>query len=348
MRRAKPDTAEDQRLAQSKARTKNWQRWGTYLPERQWGTVREDYSYNGDVWNSFPYEMGQYRAYRWGEDGLLGWTDRQCRLCFSTVLWNGQDHTLKERLFGLGNPEGNHGEDVKEQFYYLDAMPTHSYCKALYKYPQKAFPYQDLREENKRRGYDQPEYELLDTGIFDDNHYFDIFIEYAKADEEDILIRITAHNRGPETAPLTLLPQLTLRNNWSWKNLEETGNTRPIITRDGPSRVCADHKILGAYRFEPVEGNTLIAERLLFTENDSNMCRLDPNYSGPNHFSKDGFDRYVVHGEESAVKEGSGTKCALLYRLQLEPGASQTLYFRLVRIDDITSVKDAGRTPAQS
>ena len=342
MRRAKPDTAEDQRLAQSKARTKNWQRWGTYLPERQWGTVREDYSHNGDVWNSFPYEMGQYRAYRWGEDGLLGWTDRQCRLCFSTVLWNGQDHTLKERLFGLGNPEGNHGEDVKEQFYYLDSLPTHSYCKALYKYPQKAFPYQDLREENKRRGYDQPEYELLDTGIFDDNHYFDIFIEYAKADEEDILIRITAHNRGPETAPLTLLPQLTLRNNWSWKNLEETGNTRPIITRDGPSRVCADHKILGAYRFEPVEGNTLIAERLLFTENDSNMRRLDPNYSGPNHFSKDGFDRYVVHGEESAVKEGSGTKCALLYRLQLEPGASQTLYFRLVRIDDITSVKDAG------
>ena len=223
--------------------------------------------------------MGQYRAYRWGEDGLLGWTDRQCRLCFSTVLWNSQDHTLKERLFGLGNPEGNHGEDVKEQFYYLDSLPTHSYCKALYKYPQKAFPYDQLRQENKRRGYDQPEYELLDTGIFDDNRYFDIFIEYAKADQEDTLICIAAHNRGPETAPLTLLPQLTLRNNWSWKNLEETGNTRPIITQDGPSRVCADHKILGAYRFEPVEGNTLIAERLLFTENDSNMRRLDPNYS---------------------------------------------------------------------
>ncbi len=337
----KTDSAEDERLAQSKARTKNWQRWGTYLPERQWGTVREDYSYNGDVWNSFPYEMGQYRAYRWGEDGLLGWTDRQCRLCFSTVLWNGQDPTLKERLFGLSNPEGNHGEDVKEQFYYLDSLPTHSYCKALYKYPQKAFPYQQLREENKRRGYDQPEYELLDTGIFDDNRYFDIFIEYAKADEEDTLIRITAHNRGPEAAPLTLLPQLTLRNNWSWKNLEETGNTRPVIAQDGPSRVRAEHKILGAYRFEPVQGNTLIPEQLLFTENDSNMRRLDPNYGGPDHFSKDGFDRYIVRGEEGAVKQGSGTKCAFLYRLQLEPGASQTLYLRLVRIGDVTPAKEA-------
>ena len=336
MRNTKPGTAEDERLAQNKARTTNWQRWGTYLPERQWGTVREDYSYNGDVWNSFPYEMGQYRAYRWGEDGLLGWTDRQCRLCFSTVLWNGQDRTLKERLFGLGNPEGNHGEDVKEQFYYLDSLPTHSYCKGLYKYPQKAFPYEQLREENKRRGYNQPEYELLDTGIFDNNRYFDIFIEYAKSDAEDTLIRITAHNRGPDAASLTLLPQLTLRNNWSWKNLEATGNTRPIITQSGLFRVRAEHKILGAYRFEPVDGNSLLPERLLFTENDSNMHRLDPNYSGPEHLSKDGFDRYLVHGEQNAVKEGNGTKCALLYRLQLDPGVSQTLYLRLVRIDEGT------------
>ncbi len=333
MHSAKPGTAEDERLAQNKARTRNWQRWGTYLPERQWGTVREDYSYNGDVWNSFPYEMGQYRAYRWGEDGLLGWTDRQCRLCFSTVLWNGNDLTLKERLFGLGNPEGNHGEDVKEQFYYLDSLPTHSYCKALYKYPHTAFPYDRLRKENKRRGYDQPEYELLDTGIFDDNRYFDLFIEYAKSDVEDTLVRITAHNRGPEAATLTVLPQLTLRNNWSWKNLEATGNTRPIITQSGPFQVRAEHKILGAYRFEPIHGNKLVPEQLLFTENDSNMRRLDPNYSGPDHFSKDGFDRYLVHGEQNAVKKGSGTKCALLYRLQLEPGASQTLYLRLVRID---------------
>ena len=319
MRDKVPKTVEAQRLAENKARTKNWQRWGTYLPERQWGTVREDYSYNGDVWNSFPYEMAQYRAYRWGEDGLLGWTDRQCRLCFSTVLWNGRDRTLKERLFGLSNPEGNHGKDVKEQFYYLDALPTHSYCKALYKYPQNAFPYEQLREENKRRGYDQLEYELLDTGIFDENRYFDVFIEYAKSDVEDMLIRITAHNHGPDAATLTILPQLTLRNNWSWKNLEATGKTRPIISQIGPFRVRAEHKVLGAYRFEPLDGNAMLPERLLFTENDSNMYRLNPNYNGPDHFSKDGFDRYLVHGEQSAVKETSGTKCALLYRFTLQP-----------------------------
>lgn len=302
-----PKTAEDQRLIENKLRTKNWQRWGTYLPERQWGTVREDYSYNSDVWNSFPYEMAQFRAYRWGEDGLLGWTDRQCRLCFSTVLWNGQDSTLKERLFGLGNPEGNHGEDVKEQFYYLDAVPTHSYCKSLYKYPQNAFPYDQLRKENKRRGYDEPEYELLDTGIFQDDRYFDVFIEYAKSDAEDILIRITAHNRGSDAAPLTIMPQLTLRNNWSWKNLEATGKTRPIISQTGSFCVQAEHKILGAYRFEPLDGNAMLPDRLLFTENDSNMRRLDPNYDGADHFSKDGFDRYVVHGDQNAVKEGSRT-----------------------------------------
>jgi hypothetical protein len=329
-----PKTAEDQRLLENKERTKNWQRWGTYLPERQWGVVREDYSYNGDVWNSFPYEMAQYRAFRWGEDGLLGWTDRQCRLCFSTALWNGKDRTLKERLFGLGNPEGNHGEDVKEQFYYLDAVPTHSYCKALYKYPQAAFPYDQLRYENRRRGYDQPEYELLDTGIFDESRYFDVFIEYAKADEEDTLIRISVHNRGPEAAALTLLPQLTLRNNWSWKNLEATGKTKPIITQTAAAQVRAEHKILGVYRFEPVEGNGLQPERVLFTENDSNMRRLNPNYRGPDHYSKDGFDRYVVHGDEAAVKEVSGTKTALLYRTTIAAGASETLYLRLVRIDD--------------
>jgi hypothetical protein len=249
------------------------------------------------------------------------------------VLWNGQDRTLKERLFGLGNNEGNHGEDVKEQFYYLDAVPTNSYCKALYKYPQSAFPYDRLREENKRRGYDMPEYELLDTGIFDNNRYFDIFIEYAKSDAEDMLIRITAHNRGPEAAPLTIMPQLTLRNNWSWKNLEATGKTKPTISQTGSFQVKAEHKILGEYRFEPLDGNAILPERLLFTENDSNMHRLDPNYNGPDHFSKDGFDRYVVHGDQNAVKEGSGTKCALLYRSVLQPGASQTLYLRLVRVD---------------
>ncbi|WP_263410712.1 MGH1-like glycoside hydrolase domain-containing protein [Terriglobus tenax] len=334
-------TAEDDRLDENKARTRNWQRWGTYLPERQWGTVREDYSYNGDVWNSFPYEMGQYRAYRWGEDGLLGWTDRQCRLCFSPVLWNGQDATLKERLFGLGNPEGNHGEDVKEQFYYLDATPTHSYCKGLYKYPQSAFPYQQLREENRRRGYNDPEYELIDTGIFDESRYFDVFVEYAKAGDEDTLIRLTAWNRGPDAAPLTLLPQLTLRNNWSWKNLEETGNTRPYLRQTADFRVHAHHKVLGNYAFYPLEDDALQPERLVFTENDSNFRRLDPNFQGDDHFSKDGFDRLIVHGEENAVKAGEGTRCALVYRWQIPPGESCSVLLRLVRLEDESSTEPA-------
>jgi hypothetical protein len=335
-------TVEETRLAENKVRTKNWQRWGTYLPERQWGTVREDYSADGNVWASFPYEMGQYRAYRWGEDGLLGWTDRQCRLCFSTSMWNGKDATLKERLFGLGNNEGNHGEDVKEQFYYLDATPTHSYCKALYKYPQNAFPYDDLRAENKRRGFDDPEYELLDTGIFDESRYFDIQIEYAKADVEDMLVRITASNRGPEASILRLLPTLTLRNNWSWKNLEAGGNTRPSMKQTGPFTVRADHKFLGVYLFSPIDGSTETPERLLFTDNDSNFRRLDPNYSGKDHYSKDGFDRLVVHGEQAAVKNGSGTKTALLYRTEIPAGESRTYYLRLVRVDaqDGSSVHD--------
>src|SRR6201989_3351423 len=219
-------TAEDERLARSARREENWQRWGTYLPERQWGTVREEYSAAGKDWN-FTHEMAAYRAYRWGEDGILGWTDRECRLCFSTSLWNGNDPILKERFFGLGNPEGNHGEDVKEQYYYLDATPTHSYCKALYKYPQKAFPYVDLIETNRERGYDQPEYELLDTGIFEQERYFDVKVEYAKAAQEDTLIRLTISNRGPDPASLTVAPTLTLRNNWSWGNLEAGDETRP-------------------------------------------------------------------------------------------------------------------------
>ncbi|MEG9434033.1 MGH1-like glycoside hydrolase domain-containing protein [Terriglobus sp. ADX1] len=325
-------TAEEHRLEENHTRQKNWQRWGTYLPERQWGTVREDYSADGNVWTSFPYEMAQYRAYRWGEDGLLGWTDRQCRLCFSTALWNDQDSHLKERLFGLGNQEGNHGEDVKEQFYYLDATPTHSYCKALYKYPQRAFPYQQLREENKRRGYNDLEYELLDTGIFDESRYFDILIEYAKADDEDTLIRITASNRGPDAAPLYLLPTLTLRNNWSWRNLEATGKTRPIIRKRAETGVRAIHKVLGTYNFYALTGSQLAPSELLFTENDTNFFRLDPNYKGEPHYSKDGFDRYIVHGDKNAVKATEGTRCALLYQDIIPAGESRTLYLRLVRL----------------
>src|SRR6202049_4229325 len=207
---------ERQRLAEAKAQTRPWYRWGPYLSERQWGTVREDYSPGGAAWDSFPHDHARSRTYRWGEDGLSGICDEECRLCFALSLWNGADAILKERLFGLAGPEGNHGEDVKEYYYYLDSTPTHSYMKALYKYPQRAFPYAGLVAENRRRGKGEPEYELLDTGIFAEERYFDITVEYAKVDAEDILIRITAANRGPDAAPLHVLPTLWFRNTWAW------------------------------------------------------------------------------------------------------------------------------------
>ncbi|MBV9080199.1 MAG: glucosidase, partial [Elusimicrobia bacterium] len=199
---------EVERLAEDAGRKKNWKRWGPYLSERQWGTVREDYSDYGDCWNYFPHDHARSRAFRWGEDGLLGLTDRECRLCFSVALWNGKDPILKERLYGLTGPEGNHGEDVKECYYYLDSTPTHSYMKALYKYPQKEFPYGWLADENRRRGKDAAEFELADTGAFDENRYFDVFAEYAKAGPDDVLIKITVRNRGPEKAPIVVMPQL--------------------------------------------------------------------------------------------------------------------------------------------
>src|SRR5579872_4693757 len=200
--------AELQRLQEDAARQKNWKRWGPYLSERQWATVREDYSATGECWDYFPHDHARSRAYRWGEDGLLGITDRECRLCFAVALWNGRDPFLKERLFGLTGPQGNHGEDVKECYYYLDSTPTHSYMRALYKYPQRAFPYERLLEENRRRGLGDPEFELADTGIFDDHRYFDVTVEYAKADADDILIRVTVDNLGPDRATLHLLPTL--------------------------------------------------------------------------------------------------------------------------------------------
>ena len=276
--------------------------------------------------------MARYRAYRWGEDGLLGWTDRQCRLCFSTSLWNGRDPILKERLFGLNNPEGNHGEDVKELYYYLDATPTHSYAKALYKYPQTAFPYDDLVKTNRDRGFDQNEYELLDTGVLDGDRYFDISVEYAKADVEDVLIRITATNRGPEAADLTILPTLTLRNNWSWRNLDPGTETRPWMTlRDGA--VVANHAVLGRFRFLGVADDSPPPDAI-FTENDTNISRLNAAFDGQQGFSKDGFDRYLVHSEVGAINpERKGTKAAFLHRLTIGAGASVTLRLRLVRED---------------
>jgi hypothetical protein len=328
-------TAEDERLAKSHSRSENWQRWGTYLPERQWGTVREDYSADGNAWN-FTHDMARYRAYRWGEDGILGWTDRECRLCYATSFWNGNDPILKERLFGLGNPEGNHGEDVKEQYYYLDATPTHSYCKALYKYPQKAFPYDDLVQTNRKRGYEESEYELLDTGIFEGERYFDVQIEYAKASPEDTLIRLTIFNRGPEPAELTVVPTLTLRNNWSWRNLEPGEETKPWMRmQEGSDRtVIANHKTLGRYRFCEIEALGSKMEEVLFTENNTNFKRLAPNFQGEGDYSKDAFDRYLVQGDVDAVnRELQGTKAAFVYRLKLDAGASTILCLQLVRED---------------
>src|SRR5262245_43606623 len=223
------ESAEARRLAEDAGRKQNWKRWGPYLSERQWGTIREDYSPDGHCWDYFPHDHARSRAYRWGEDGLLGLTDRECRLCFAVALWNGRDPILKERLFGLTNQEGNHGEDVKEAYYYLDSTPTHSYMKALYKYPQDAYPYQRLVEENRRRGRADREFELEDTGIFDEGRYFDVLVEYAKAGPDDILIRITVSNRGPRSAALHLLPTLWCRNTWSWGGQSEGSWGRPRL-----------------------------------------------------------------------------------------------------------------------
>ncbi len=238
---------ESQRLDEDIRRVKNWKRWGTYLPERQWGVVREDYSPLGDCWNYFPHEHARSRTYRWGEDGLFGLTDRECRLCFAPAFWNGVDPILKERFFGLTNSEGNHGEDVKEAYFYLDALPTHSYARALYKYPQTAYPYQQLLDVNRQRGKLEPEFEITDTAAFDENRYFDLEVEYAKGGPDDILIQITATNRGPAAATLHLLPTLWFRNTWAWGRM--TGDTpwRPELRRLAEVRVLVAHATLGDF-----------------------------------------------------------------------------------------------------
>jgi len=239
--------AESQRLSEDAARRKNWKKWGPYLAERQWGTVREDYSAGGNCWEYFPHDHARSRAYRWGEDGMLGITDREARLCFALALWNGRDPILKERMFGLTNPEGNHGEDVKEYYFYLDSTPTHSYVNGLYKYPQSEYPYQWIIDENRRRSKDQPEFELADTGVFDDNRYFDVQVEYAKADSDDILIRIKVCNRGAETATLHLLPTLWFRNTWSWGRSGEGYWAKPSMRLLEDGSIVAEHESLGRY-----------------------------------------------------------------------------------------------------
>ena len=304
-----------------------WKKWGPYLSERQWGTVREDYSENGDAWNFFTHDHARSRAYRWGEDGLGGISDDKQRLCFALALWNGKDPILKERLFGLTNSEANHGEDVKEYYFYLDSTPTHSYMKYLYKYPQAAYPYADLVETNRRRTRDEMEYELLDTGVFKEDRYFDVFVEYAKAGPEDILVKITAANRGPEAAELHVLPTLWFRNDWaSWiARPSEKPMLKQIEGPAGTRAIAATHPVLGAY-YLYCEGDA----PLLFTENETNHARLGLDYPNAGPYLKDGINDYVVQGRRDAVNpDRVGTKAAAHYRLKVGPGQSATVRLRL-------------------
>jgi hypothetical protein len=334
-----PENAEAQRLADAAAQNVPWGRWGPYLSERQWGTVREDYSADGDAWGSFPHDMARSRAYRWGEDGLLGVCDDGAVLCFALALWNGADPILKERPFGLTNPEGNHGEDVKEYYYFLANTPTHSYMKALYKYPQRAFPYEDLVEVNRSRSRQDPEYELLDTGAFADNRYFDVTVEYAKAGPEDLLVRISATNRGPDAAALSLLPTLWFRNTWSWGWDDRKPELRAVDSGDGSAQLIrADHHALGTYWLR-CEGHTT----LLFTENESNTERL---WDTPNRmpYVKDGINQAVVHGDTGAVNpQNVGTKVAARYDCVVLPGETETIVLRLTAGPTAPAMTDAER-----
>ncbi|HEY3739329.1 MAG TPA: glucosidase [Bryobacteraceae bacterium] len=308
------------RLEEVKARSKHWRRWGPYLSERAWGTVREDYSATGAAWEYFPHDHARSRVFRWSEDGIAGLCDNHQRLCFSVALWNGRDPILKERLFGLTGNEGNHGEDVKEYYYYLDSTPTHSYMKALYKYPQAEYPYDHLVKENHRRTKQDPEYELIDTGVLNENRYFDVFIEYAKNDEDDILIRLTVHNRGPETARLHLLPTFWFRNTWSWN----PGSAKPEMHAIASNRIEINHQGLGM-RFATMHGTP----QLLFTDNESNTERLW-NYKSNDGYYKDAFHEYLIHGKTSAVRpEASGTKACGLYTVDIAPGMPFEIRLRL-------------------
>jgi hypothetical protein len=316
-------TREEVRLGEARRRTAHWRRWGPYLAERQWGTVREDYSAGGTAWDSFPHDHARSRAYRWGEDGLAGISDNHGRLCFALALWNGRDPILKERLFGLTGNEGNHGEDVKEYYFYLDSTPTHSYMKYLYKYPQAAFPYRDLVDTSRQRDRHAPEYELIDTGVFDDDRYFDVTVEYAKGSPDDILIRISATNRGPEPAELHLLPTLWYRNTWSWGT---GGGERPAlgVVHGRPATIEARHSTLGP-RWLHCDGSP----ELLFTENETNSERLW-GLANPGPYVKDGINDYVVSGRADAVNPKlEGTKAAARYRMVIAPGTTATVRLRL-------------------
>jgi len=329
MDRPASPSPESVRLAEDARRVKNWKRWGPYLAERQWGTVREDYSADGESWNYFTHDQARSRAYRWGEDGLLGLTDRECRLCFSLALWNGRDPILKERLFGLTNAEGNHGEDVKECYFYQDATPTHSWLKALYKYPQAEFPYERLRTENHRRGRMEPEFELLDTGVFDGNRYFDVTAEYAKVAPDDICLQVRVANRGPDPARLHVLPTLWFRNTWTWGCRHEGCEVKPRLQAVSDLRIQCEHPSLGRYVLDQEPGPDGRAAPWLCTENETNSERL---YSGPNPtpYVKDAFHEAVVSGRSEAVNPArTGTKCAAHFILDLAPGEERVLRLRL-------------------
>src|SRR6202162_820583 len=320
--------AEQQRLLEAEARTAHWRRWGPYLSERQWGTVREDYSENGTAWDYFPHDHARSRAYRWGEDGLLGISDNHQRLCFALALWNEKDPILKERLFGLTGNQGNHGEDVKEYYFYLDSTPTHSYMKYLYKYPQAAFPYDQLVEENRKRTKRDPEFELMDTSVFNENRYFDVFMEYAKAAPEDMLVKITAWNRGPEEAQLDLLPTLWCRNIWSFG--EKHGHPKLSRVADfmGAAVVFAEERRYGK-RWLLAEA----APEMLFTENETNFLRVF-GFANPTPYVKDSFHDYLIGGVKEAVNPAQkGTKCAARYRSKIAPGASVTLRLRMTNVE---------------
>jgi hypothetical protein len=327
-------TAEERRLEEDRRRARDWKRFGPYLSERQWGTVREDYSGDGDAWGYLPHDHARSRVYRWGEDGLLGLCDRQGRLCYALALWNGVDPILKERLFGLTGPEGNHGEDVKELYYYLDATPTHSYARALYKYPQRPFPYLRLVEENRRRTRDQRELEITDTGMFEGNRYFDVFTEHAKAAPNDLCLVVTAVNRGPEAAPLVVLPTLWFRNTWAWGRQGEDylpPERRPWLTAASDTEVDLAHPSLGRFRLT-VDADDAVEPELIFTENETNFERL---YGAPNRaaFCKDAFHSYVVGGDAGVVNPARyGTKMAAVYRLNLPPGGQARLRLRLTEV----------------
>jgi len=333
------EVTEQKRLNEAREKGIPWKKWGPYLSERQWGTVREDYSADGNAWDYFSHDQARSRAYRWGEDGLAGLSDDKQRLCFALALWNNRDPILKERLFGLTNSESNHREDVKEYYFYIDSTPTHSYMKYLYKYPQKEYPYRDLVETNHRRSREEMEYELLDTGVFDEDRYFDVFVEYAKGDPEDILIKVSVHNRGPETARIHLFPTLWFRNTWSG----DTGEAKPVIRQADQGAIQASHPQLGDYTLQ-CEG----AAELLFTENESNVHRLG-GQANPSPFVKDGYHEYIISGKRDAVNPAkTGTKAAAHYELDVPGGGSRVVRLRLgakpsVRRDTCLTLGGCGR-----